>query len=104
MMPHRQQNQRPWGAGDTGGSGDGESSGVTMTAMTSDKTMVRAGHQVVNNNGYWCNADNHVDGRNCQDDKDHDDKLGWGSAAAAVAAEAWQQWWRWQEQRRWGGR
>ncbi len=32
-MPHWRGNQRPWGIGDSGNSGDGKSSGTTMTAM-----------------------------------------------------------------------
>jgi hypothetical protein len=56
--------QRPWGVGDTGNSGGGESSGTTMTATTGDKDY-NAGHCIVNNDGYWHNTDNHGDGCNC---------------------------------------
>jgi hypothetical protein len=52
------------GVGDNGNSGGGGSSGTTMTATTGNKDY-NAGHCVVNNDGYWCNSDNHGNGCNC---------------------------------------
>jgi hypothetical protein len=57
---------------------------------------MQAGHRAINNDSYWCNANNHGNGCNCWDNKDHDNKLGRGSVATAVAVEAW--WWCWQQQ------
>ncbi len=36
-MPHQWQKQRPWGIGDSGNSGGGESSETKMTATTGNK-------------------------------------------------------------------
>jgi hypothetical protein len=63
---------------------------------------MQARHCVIYNDGYWCNPDNHGNGCNCCDNKDHEDKLERGSAAVEVAAEAWRRWWRRQEWQRGG--
>jgi hypothetical protein len=46
MMPHQWQKQWPQGVADTGSSGGGKSSGMTMMAMTGNKNynVGRASH------------------------------------------------------------